>query len=117
MSIDKIGSVEGAHPSDPSEPRRNPLHSPARAANSDAARIAPRDVVALSSHAAARVEREKEKYIAMLRGRADVRARRVKEMREKLATGAMLDPETIRRVAQAVLRMDEEPADEELREL
>ncbi len=117
MAIEKIGSVDGAHPSDPSEPRRGPHHSPARGSSPDAARVAPRDVVALSSHAAARVEREKEKYVAMLRGRTDVRARRVKEMREKLAAGTMLDPEAIRRVAEELLSRSDEPADDELREL
>lgn len=119
MPINKIGSMDGSRPSDPApDPRRaatTPAVTRAHTVSPDSSRLAPRDVVSISSHAIARSETEK--YLAILKKRKDVRSRRVQDVRERLERGALLDPEAARRVAREMFKRDDTPNEDELGEL
>lgn len=119
MPINKIGSMDGSRPSDPApDPRRSsaaPAVTRTPSASPDHSRLAPRDVVSISSHAIARSETEK--YLAILKKRKDVRSRRIQDVRERLESGSLLDADATRRVAREMFKNDDAPNEDELGEL
>jgi len=119
MPINKIESMDGSRPSDPApDPRRStaaPAVTRPLAVAADGSRLAPRDVISISSHAVARAETEK--FLAILKKRQDVRARRTRDIRARLESGSLLDADAARRAAHGMFAADDAPSEDELREL